>query len=461
MSVAYFNVIRFSVRTRQIPAEIFAARFSCCPRQAVSVTQELVSLRKSLQIYRGLVEVSGLINSITDYDELLRAILDVARRVIRAEAASLFLVNEQTADLDLIIASYQEGSFEQPKIHVPRGQGIAGWVFEHGESLLIRDAYADPRFYRDADRATGFRTRSILCAPLKRDERVTGVLQVLNPTEKDSFESEDLEGFVAYSNLIATAIEKLRTIDRILAQERVERDLAIAAEIQVELLSRAIPDDLPGAIFAAYNQPAQNVGGDFFSVFARSPEEIYFAIGDVSGKGISASLLMAQTLSAMQFVFAATTSPANALTRLNETLHERIVRGMFVTTLVGRMMPSSRRVEIASAGHCKPYLVRAGGGATQIETEGALPLGILPQVNYRQARIELAPGDCLFLFTDGLSESQSPESGKYFDEILPGLLDTGGDSPGSILDRLVRAERTHRGDEEQRDDLTVLVGAFA
>ncbi len=224
---------------------------------------------------------------------------------------------------------------------MPRGKGIAGWVLEHGESLLIPDAYADERFFKDADRQTGYRTRSILCAPLKRDGKVIGVLQILNPREKESFDEQDLDGFTAYANLTATAIEKLRSLEQMRQQERVQRDLSIASEIQQELLSRAIPEYVPGAAIAAHNEAASNVGGDFYDVFVGSPYEIYFSIGDVSGKGIPAALLMAQTLSAMQFVFAATTSPSNALAKLNDTLHERIVRGMFVTTIIGRITPAS------------------------------------------------------------------------------------------------------------------------
>lgn len=422
---------------------------------------EVESLRKSLRIYKGLVEVSGLINSITDYNELLRAILDVARRVILAEAASLFFVNETTGQLDLAITSFCEGQFVEPRISVPRGRGIAGWVAERGESLLIPDAYADDRFYREADKQTGFRTRSILCAPLKHNGEVIGVLQILNPREKPAFEAEDLDGFTAYANLTATAIEKLRSLERTRAQERVERDLSIASDIQKELLSRALPSEIEGARFAAHNQAASNVGGDFYNVFVKSPYEIYFAIGDVSGKGISASLLMAQTLSAMQFVFAATTSPADALAKLNSTLNERIVRGMFVTTIVGRLTPGAGRVEIASAGHCKPIVLRADGSAQEIETEGALPLGILPKVAYRQGKIDLAPGDWLVCYTDGLSESRSPGTESFFEEkILSTIAGTTTPSPQKLIDQLVAAERTHRANGRQLDDLTILVGGL-
>ncbi|MFA7234163.1 MAG: GAF domain-containing SpoIIE family protein phosphatase [Terrimicrobiaceae bacterium] len=418
------------------------------------------SLRKSLQIYKGLVEVSGLINSITDYGELLRAILDVARRVIRAEAASLFLVDPETGGLELAIATRGETGYIEPRLSVPRGKGIAGWVFEHDEPLLIPDAYQDERFFKEADKITGFVTRSILCAPLKSESRILGVLQVLNPREKPAFEAEDFEGFCAYANLTATAMEKLRTLGKIRAQERVERDLAIAAEIQSEILSRAIPREVHGAVFSAHNTPAANVGGDFYGVFARSPDEICFAIGDVSGKGISAALLMAQTLSAMQFVLTATAGPSAALSRLNETLFANVIRGMFVTTIIARMTPASRRVEIASAGHCLPLLVKADGSASRIKTPGALPLGILPKVAYRQGTLVLGPGDRIVVYTDGLSESRKEGGDSLFDDCLLEHASGPAGDTDALLDRLVKAELRHRGSGRQLDDLTILVGGF-
>ena len=423
---------------------------------------EVESLRKSLNIYKGLVEVSGLINSITDYDELLRAILDVARRVILAEAASLFFVNQETGALELAITSFADGQFSEPKISVPRGQGIVGWVLTHGESLLIPNAYADARFYKDADQQTGFRTRSILCAPLKHHGEVIGVLQILNPRDKESFDEQELEGFTAYANLTATAIEKLRAFERTRAQERVERDLAIASDIQRELLARAIPPRIPGAVFAAHNEAASNVGGDFYNVFVRSSYESYFAIGDVSGKGISASLLMAQTLSAMQFVFAATTSPSDALAKLNSTLYEQIVRGMFVTTIVGRIIPSASRIELASAGHCKPVVLRADGSAAEIETNGSLPLGILPKVAYQQGKIDLHHGDWFVCYTDGLSESRNWADEAFFEQkIISSLAARKFQSPRLIVEHLIECERRHRGARRQSDDLTILAGGLA
>src|SRR4051812_12261345 len=130
---------------------------------------ELEHLKHQLNVYKGLIEISALINGITESEELLAAILDVARRVMIAEAASLFLVNA-AGDLELAAArNVDDLSPEAPqRIIVPRGKGISGWVLAHGEPLLVPDAYADPRFYREADRQTGFHTRSVLCVPLVR-----------------------------------------------------------------------------------------------------------------------------------------------------------------------------------------------------------------------------------------------------------------------------------------------------
>ena len=417
-------------------------------------------LQRKLQTYKGLVEVSTAINSITEYCELLRAILDIARRVFSAERASLFLVDEESGDLELVIATQGETDYVEPKLSVPHGRGIAGWVFDRGEPVAIADAYRDKRFFKEADRLTGFVTKSILCAPLKRDSKIIGVLQILNSRDKEIFDDVDLEVFCAYVNLTATAIEKLRAIERIRHQERIDRDIAIAAEIQRELLSRAIPPDLSGAKFFAYNSPAANIGGDFYAVFPSRAGEIYFAIGDVSGKGISASLLMAQTLNTMRFVFAAATSPSHALGLLNETLFANIIRGMFITTLVGKMDTRSRQVEIASAGHCPPLLVKASGDTAILGVTSSVPIGIRPGTTYENTALTLHSDNRLVFYTDGLSESRRNGAGAQFDESLADAASGPASSPEEILSRIIEAERLHRGEGSQLDDLTVLVGGF-
>ena len=126
------------------------------------MSAEIDQSLQQLKVYKGLVEVSALINAITDFNELLAAILDVARRVMLAEVSSLFLTNAE-GNLELVVATgIGAGEASRAKIIVPRGHGIAGWVLENRKSALVKDAYADPRFYQEVDKKTGFRTRSIL-----------------------------------------------------------------------------------------------------------------------------------------------------------------------------------------------------------------------------------------------------------------------------------------------------------
>ena len=426
---------------------------------ALCMAADTATPERLLALYKGLVEVSALINGITDSDELLPAILDVSRRVLGVEAASLFLVRPD-GDLELTAARGTHSSDVAPtEIKVPRGRGIAGWVLEHGEPLLIADAYADPRFYREVDRQTGFHTRSILCVPMRRGDQDIGVLQVLNPLGRHSFDEADLEAFTAYGTLAATAIDKLRTIERQRQQQRVEQEFAFAREIQASFLPQALPQ-LPNVSFAATYRPALNVGGDFYDVMAVGPDEIYFVIADVSGKGMPAALLMAQALSVLRMILKPGLAPAAALARWNQMLTGHTVRGMFITAILGRILCSERRIEMSSAGHCHPFRVGPTGSPSEIRVSGTPPLGLLPELPARSHTLEMNSGEWLVLYTDGLVESFNTADVPLDKEGVARLLDAPFRAPSDVVDALNVGELNHRQQAPPHDDLTILVLGF-
>ena len=415
-------------------------------------------LEHLLEVYKGLVEVSALINGITDSCELMPAILDVARRVMNSEAASLFLVNA-SGDLELTNAS-GDGSETvngaEQKVTVPRGRGVSGWVLERREPVLIRDAYADPRFYREVDRRTGFTTRSMICVPLTRNETEIGVLQVLNPLDRTAFDEADLEAVTAYGNLAATAIDKLRTIERQQAQERVAQEFSFAREIQASFLPQTLPQ-LTHFDFAATYRPAQHVGGDFYDVLVMGPDEIYFVIGDVSGKGMPAALLMAQAVSILRLILVPGITPLAALTRWNQMLIGHTIRGMFITALIGRLACSTGCLEICSAGHCNPLRVSADGGLSQVRIAGTPPLGLLPEIPGRSERFTLDRGEWLVLYTDGLVESFNEKDELLDREGVERILARPFSRATEMIDTLIEGELAHRGAAPPHDDLTILV----
>jgi len=418
-------------------------------------------LQHQLDVYKGLVEVSALINGITESAELMPAILDVARRVMHVEAASLFLVDSD-GNLDLAIASNVTNGQSGPppmKITVPRGRGIAGWVLENGKSLLVPDAYADPRFFREADKRTGFRTRSILCVPLVRKGKEIGVLQVLNPIKREAFDEPDLAAFEAYGNLAATAIDKLRTIDRQREQQRIAQEFAFARDIQNSFLPQSLPEH-DRVCFAATYRPARSVGGDFYDVIEISPGKFFFVVGDVSGKGTPAALLMAQALSTLRLILQPHLSPATALTRWNDMLCGHTIRGMFITALLGRIDVAKRTVVLASAGHCPPLRVGKDGKVRAITVPGGPPLGIVPERVMHSMKMRLAPGEWFVAFTDGLIESFNAAREPLDLAGVEKLLTKKFGDVTDVIDALDRGELKHRGKADPHDDLTILVFGF-
>ncbi len=425
--------------------------------------EKLARIEQLLEVYKGLVEVSALINAITDSTELLPAILDVARRVMKAEAASLFFVLPD-GDLELAITSGEHFVFPradqaQPKIVVPRGCGISGWVIANGQPLLSTDAYADPRFYSGVDQQTGFHTRSILCTPLVRNGKEIGVLQLLNPIHRPAFDELDLEAFNAYGILAATAIDKLRSIERRRAQDRIEQEISFASEIQASFLPQSLPQ-IESPQFAALYRPALNVGGDFYDVIEIGPDEIYFVVGDVSGKGMPAALLMAQALSILRLILKPGISPVTAMARWNAMLSGHTIRGMFITALLGRVVSSTREVEMCSAGHCHPFLIDSAGHCREVTIAGSPPLGLLPELPNHSHTLTLGIDEWLVLYTDGLVESFNAARQPLKSEGVAALLSAKFAHASEVIEALRLGESLHRLQAPPHDDLTVLAFGF-
>ena len=191
------------------------------------------------------------------------------------------------------------------------------------------------------------------------------------------------------------------------------------------------------------------------------PDEIYFVVGDVSGKGIPAALLMAQSLSTLRLIIKPDISPVEALTRWNEMLCGHTVRGMFITALLGRITPSRRLVEIASAGHCQPFHVTSNGSAELLEIKNSPPLGILGGLQYHLTPASLSPAEWLVFYTDGLTESFSPDNQLLETEGIQRLLSQNQfASAADIVMKLQEGEAAHRRNAAPHDDLTILALGF-
>ena len=207
------------------------------------VSEAEQALERSLAEGVALSQVAAAISSVMEFQPLIEMIMEKSKEVMNAEASSLMMLDVETNELTFNVATGEKGAALR-EIRLPVGKGIAGWVAEHKEPLLVPDAYADPRFNREADKMSGFQTRSILCVPLMIQERILGVVQVLNPRGRESFAEGDRRVFTSFADQAAIAVENTRLYEEIKQRaeelrEALERERWLT--IQRDKLGKYVP----------------------------------------------------------------------------------------------------------------------------------------------------------------------------------------------------------------------------
>lgn len=421
---------------------------------------ERARLRRRVEELSSLIDVSRIISSTLDLPELLDRVMEMAKRVMTAEASSLMLLTE-TGDLAYAVATGDVGDRVMQRRVLPRGSGIAGWVAEHHKPLNIPDAYADSRFDSSWDTQTGFRTRSVLCVPLRCYDRLIGVASVYNKLAGDGrpavFDEDDEALFSTYCDQAAIAIENARLHRAEIERERLERDMTLATRIQRSFLPQEYPerDDYE---FFGMNRPSLYVGGDFYDVLAgESGDRILLQLGDVSGKGVSAALQMARLMSDFRVQAAESADPAAIVQGVNRQLARRSTSGMFATLYCALLEPASGAVTFVNAGHPPALCRRADGSIEHFGEPNNMPIGILDDTRYNAGRFELRPGDLALLYTDGITEAMNAESEMFGVERLEDLVRPEAGRLEDLAEGIAAAATGFASDGRPMDDLTLLV----
>ncbi len=439
------------LRTETSDAAFFSGlQFDDRGRVTVGRIVSTLADRDEMDRLRTLVEASKLINSSIEPDSLFASILTVARNELLVDRGTLYFVDEQKQEIWTKIAGELSN-----EIRLPIGKGLAGTVAATGEPLILHDAYEDPRFDRSLDQKTGYRTRSMLCVPIKnRRQRVVGVLQLLNKTN-GSFGPRDLEFLSGISEHMAIAMENATLHMELLEKQRMEQELKLGHEIQSRLLPSA-PVDVRGIELGALSLPCYEVGGDYFDFIELPNGDLGLAIGDVSGKGVSAALIMSSVQAALRVAAPIEEDLARLVARLNALIFRSASGRKYATFFFGRYTPSTGLLRYVNAGHNPPYIV-AGGEMTEIGSTGR-PIGLLPESTYTEGTVELPHGSTLFLYTDGLNEAAGPDEEEFGNEQLRELFLSQRDAatkeiPKRVLDAITTFERGAKA----TDDKTIVV----
>jgi sigma-B regulation protein RsbU (phosphoserine phosphatase) len=402
-----------------------------------------------------LLRVSKALATEIRLDDLLQVIVHEAAEVLDADRATLFLYDQSRNEL----WSKTTQRLEIKEIRLPLGVGIAGTVAKTRTPINIPDTYADARFNPDFDKQTGYRTHSILCMPLIGNaDRLIGVIQVLNKKDQEAFNEADESLLGGLSAHITVALERARLIEAYVEKERMEEALKLAHDIQMSMLPKIFPpfpERREFDIFAAI-APAKEVGGDFYDFFFTDEDHLCFAIGDVSGKGVPASLFMAVTKTLFRAIAGNGGSPGEMLARLNTEICRDNEFCMFVTFFCAILNIRTGQLDYSNGGHNLPYHLHHDG-VSPLENPGGRALGIVEQSHYGSGRLVLAPGDALLLYTDGVTEAMDSRERLYSDQRLAEFLATHrGSSPRQVVGDLVSDVRHFAGAAPQSDDITAL-----
>lgn len=295
-------------------------------------------------------------------------------------------------------------------------------------------------------------------APILYDGQVHGVLHVrADENGPAPFNQNDLDLLTGLAAQAGMALQNAKLHQEMLLQQRLQQDLLLAEQIQKSFLPRQLPK-VSGIEFHTEYRPAYSVGGDFYDVFWLSYDRLGLFIGDVSGKGVSAALLMARISSDLRLAAMAETDPARALGHVNRIVLERRQPDIFVTGIYLTLEVKTHKVLLANAGHLPPFIRRAGEGLlTRLDGGAGTAIGIFDDAEYESTELTLDPGDTLLLCTDGVLEAVDPKGEQFGFERLEASLKAGSSRTHDLAARLLRDLRVHVGEAAQNDDLTMIV----
>ncbi len=423
-----------------------------------SASSEIEGLRERLNNLKECFRVSSMLNSSLELEDVLENIMTTSRAILKAEACSLMLVDEKSDELVFEVAQGPVAQRLEGGFRVRKGQGISGHVFATGKSILLKDAYSDPRFCKDIDQLTGYHTSSILCVPLKIKERVIGVAQVINKLDGAPFTTDDEENLNLLSVNAALAVENARLHGEILRKRQLERDLAFASTIQLSFLPSGMPA-FHGFRFGAHYKAAQEVGGDFYDFIPLDDKTVGVLIGDVSGKGIASALFMAKLTSDFRLLAIREKNPEKLIAAINNRVFEQSRRGMFVTLLYMVLSKEKNEAVFVNGGHLPPIVWNRRAGKFSLVRSSGPPLGILPDQEFQAAGIALDPGGCILLATDGLTEARNARGELFGWDRLKEAVRSGDSDIDSVKSRVIGSIEDFVSGQPQADDTTmVLVG---
>ncbi len=417
--------------------------------QAIENARLYTRVSRQAQTLTVLNEISTELTSILDLDPLLAKVGQLLRRLIDYQMFSIMLLDEKGETL-ITRYAWRFGYAHAPLRRIPITSGLVGAAVREWRPINVPDVRKDQRYL-----PMNPETRSELIVPLFHKGRIIGVLDLEHT--RPAFFNEDHERMLAtLAAQVAIAIENARLYQAVHRQERqLERDIAMAREVQLRLLPPAAPEHTHAEMAVRF-LPARTIGGDLYDFVDYGPGRTAIVLGDVSGKAAPAALFAALVSGIMRSAAVQRPEPARMLTTLNDALQERKLESQYVTMLFALWNDENRTLQVANSGAVQPVFCRAGESVT-VRAEG-FPLGLFPNVTYEEFNVATQPGDVIVFISDGILDAENAKGEMYGEEQLAALLCSQRDKPAlQIADAILADVSRFQGDQDRFDDETIIV----
>ncbi|GEM_PF-1040230 len=412
----------------------------------------LISADKKIQDLQILLGITLAMQQEKDLTVLLNQIMDDTCKIMDADRATIFLYDKKHNELFSRVAKNAEIS----EIRIPSDAGIAGSVFTNGHTINIADAYQDKRFNPAIDKKTGYHTNSILCMPLiNNNQIVIGSIQVLNK-KNSSFSQYDEELLSSVAVQSAMALENAMLIEHFVEKKQMQQSLEIAAEIQTSLFPKTMPNN-DKLEFAAKNIPCDETGGDFYDFIEGFNGKLGLVIGDASGHGIPAAMLITTARAALRSYAAAKPNLEKVMAHVNKTIENDFADERFLTLFFGMLDTYTLELTYSSGGHDSPLIFR-NGEYVELDATG-IPIGMIDDEDFpTEGPFQLQNGDIGVFCTDGVWEAMDANDEEYGRERLIELIKCNTDlTAEELINKIEKSVYDFCGDAPQRDDITMFV----
>ena len=331
---------------------------------------------------------------------------------------------------------------------------LTGWMLKNRSPLLINDFQKDDRFKFIAKK--DFPVFSLLSVPMLLKGKMIGLLTVFNKHSDAGFTVEDQRMLSILAAQSSHIIENARLYEKEQALIRLQEEMRLANDIQVNLLPKFIPQ-IPGYQISGKSIPAKDVGGDYFDFIPIKDNYLAFCLGDISGKGIPAALLMANLQASLRGQTLMDIPCKECVGFTNNLLFNSTDSNKYATLFYGVLNSLQNKITFCNAGHNEPILIDSHGDVTRLK-EGGIVVGILPEVTFEEKTIDFPPDSILVVYSDGITEAMDSDEQEFGEERLIDLIKTNKKlSASDLIKLIIKTVNTHAGNAEQMDDMTLVI----